>query len=114
MRYLISILGLAIVVGTGYFTVAQYISVANGQTGLKPTKTVDSTSGAQVLALLNKLNSIKLDGQIFENEKFMSLQDWGVTIAPQTIGRQNPYLPAVGAAPITAPNARVNLPRTTR
>lgn len=113
MRYLISILGLAVIVGTGYFAVAQYVDVAHGQTDMlvadQTTINANST-GAQVLALLNRLKQINLDGKIFSDPNFATLQDWSVAIDPQTVGRANPYLPAYGAAAASS-SARVPLPR---
>lgn len=117
MRYFISILGLAVIVGAGYFAVAQYVSVAHGQSSLL---TADQTSGnvsadgAQVLALLNRLKSINLDDRIFSNPNFLSLQDWSVTIDPQTVGRQNPYLPAAGSIPVPDASTKVPLPKSSR
>ncbi|HAO64605.1 TPA: hypothetical protein DCQ44_01330 [Candidatus Taylorbacteria bacterium] len=120
MRYFISLLGLAAIVGAGYFTVAQYVDVAHGQSTLVSDPSLDNTSadGAKVLALLNRLKSINLNGKIFDNPKFTSLQDWSVEIPTQTVGRPNPYLPPSGAV-FAAPQASttpvtVPLPRSTR
>ena len=114
MRYLISILGLALVVGIGYFAVAQYVSVAHGQSGLMQvdrTSDAVSASGAQVIGLLNRLKQINLDGKIFSNPNFLTLQDWSVEVPTQEIGRSNPYLPAYGAVPAVDSSTRVSLPR---
>ena len=115
MRYFISLLGLAVVVGVGYFTVAQYVSVAHGQSDLTPVQ-VSGTSpdGAQVLALLSRLQSIQLDGSIFQNQNFASLQDWSVSIAPQQVGRTNPYLQSSGIAPASSSSPKVSLPKKTK
>ena len=114
MRYTLSIIGLAIIVGAGYFAVAEYSNVAHGQSSLLVTSQSSadvSANGAQVLALLNRLQAIKLDGKIFANPNFAALQDWSVEIAPQTVGRSNPYLQAYGA-PAVASTTKVALPKS--
>jgi len=114
MRYLLSIMGLVAVVGMGYFTVAQYVNVAHGQSSLLVAQSSESVSadGAQVLALLGRLQSLKLDGRIFSSPDFLALQDWGVSITPQTVGRQNPYLPVANASPAVASTTKVALPKS--
>jgi hypothetical protein len=115
MRYILSIIGLTIIVGAGYFVVAQYVSVAHGQSSALVTNQNSanmSADGAQVLALLARLKAINLNGKIFSDPRFAALQDWGVTIAPQTVGRSNPYLPTYGTAPAAASNTKVALPKS--
>lgn len=100
--------------GAGYFAVAQYVNVAHGQSGLLVANQdlgTMSAGGAQVLALLNSLNSIKLDGKIFSNPSFLTLQDWSVDVAPQAVGRSNPYLPVYGVASGVASSTEVSLPK---
>lgn len=114
MRYLISIIGLMAIVGAGYFVVTQYVTVAHGQSGLVAidgSASATSATGAQVLTLLNRLQAIKLDGKMFSNPNFLSLQDWSVDITPQDVGRPNPYLPVVNAAPAVASTTKVALPK---
>lgn len=113
MRYVLSIIGLVIVVGAGYFAVAQYAGIAHGQSSLLVAQSSSNVSadGAQVLALLNRLQGIKLDGSIFSNPNFTALQDWSVDIAPQTVGRSNPYLQAYGSAAV-ASTTKVALPKS--
>ncbi len=117
MRKLISILGLVLVVGFGYFALAQYIETAHGQSSnslLVPAESAysnTSATGAQVLALLNRLQNITLDDSIFKSPAFANLQDWTVTITPQQVGRSNPYLPAFGAPASSAKVPKVSLPR---
>jgi hypothetical protein len=118
MRYTLSIIGLAVIVGVGYFAVAQYVSVAHGQSSLlvanQSTEGMNA-DGAQVIALLARLKAIKLNGQIFSDSHFTALQDWSVTIAPQPVGRANPFLPAYGAASVVSSSStKVALPKSTR
>ena len=116
MRYFISLLGLAVVVGVGYFAVAQYTDVAHGQIGLPAVESADTVSadGAQVLALLGRLKKINLDGKIFDNTNFQTLQDWSVDIAPQTVSRPNPFLQAYGTVRAASSSTKVPLPKAKR
>lgn len=114
MRYIISIIGLAAIVGAGYFAVAQYANIAHGQSGLlvaEQSSSDISADGAQVIALLTRLKAINLNGKIFTDPDFIALQDWSVDIAPQTVGRTNPYLPVYGVAPAVASTTKVVLPK---
>ncbi len=46
-----------------------------------------------LFALLDKIESISLDGSIFTDKAFISLQDFSVTLVPETPGRSNPFAP---------------------
>jgi hypothetical protein len=116
MRYLLSIIGLAAIVGAGYFGIAQYVSIAHGQSDLLVAdQGLDGVSadGAQVIALLTRLKAINLNGKVFSDPNFLSLQDWSVTIAPQSVSRPNPFLPAYGVtSSTTASTTKVALPKS--
>ena len=109
MKYFISILGLVAVVGFGYFAISNSISTAYGQSASNfvPETSDVSVAGARVLALLNRLNNIKLDDKIFSDPLFTGLQDWTITINPQQIGRANPYLPTGNVGTVTNPKTKV-------
>lgn len=49
--------------------------------------------GQVILSLLDKLNKVKLDEEVFSNKTFVSLVDFEREIADQVKGRQNPFLP---------------------
>ncbi len=55
--------------------------------------------GKELLVLLDKIESLKLDGSIFNDKTFLSLQDYSVTLVPQNPGRSNPFAPLPGTAP---------------
>ena len=113
MRYFISLIGLAVIVGAGYFAIAQYTNTVHGQSLLTPANTTTmSASGAQALALLNRIKSLKLDGAVFSNPTFQGLQDWSAEIAPQSISRPNPFLPTYGTAPERTATTTVALPKS--
>jgi hypothetical protein len=49
-----------------------------------------------LLIALQNLQTIKLDNSVFSDPVFVSLNDFGVTIPPENVGRSNPFLPLVG------------------
>lgn len=49
--------------------------------------------GREVLSLLTELRAINLDDSLFRRSDFMSLQDFGVEISPDPVGRRNPFAP---------------------
>ncbi|MEK7192733.1 MAG: hypothetical protein AAB682_01215 [Patescibacteria group bacterium] len=52
---------------------------------------------AGFINILVNLRTIKLDSKIFSDPAFSSLTDFGVAIAPQAVGRANPFAPLSGA-----------------
>lgn len=46
-----------------------------------------------LLVTLLQLRSIELDGRIFSDPVFRSLRDFSQSIAPQPVGRNNPFAP---------------------
>ncbi|MDP3965269.1 MAG: hypothetical protein Q8Q13_00525 [bacterium] len=71
----------------------------------------NATLGAELLAALARLNSTKLDTSIFDDPVFNSLEDFGVDIAPQPIGRRNPFAPlSAGSGASASGSGGVSLP----
>ena len=60
---------------------------------------LDATLGKDLLLALARLKSTKLDTAIFADPIFTTLHDWGVVIAPQPVGRRNPFAEFEGGAP---------------
>ncbi len=66
---------------------------------LLTTDTVDSGSPStnsedrELVETLLTLRSITLSGTIFEDPAFKALQDFGTTIIPEPVGRENPFAP---------------------
>ncbi len=54
---------------------------------------VTSSTEREILSLLLELRSISLSSDIFQSAVFRSLRDFGVTLAPQPVGRDNPFAP---------------------
>jgi hypothetical protein len=59
------------------------------------------------LALLAKIESIKLDDSFLKNPVFMSLRDWTVELGHEDAGRPNPFIPIDGAVVPAAKNPAV-------
>lgn len=54
----------------------------------------------ELVETLLTLRAITLSGTIFEDPAFRVLQDFGTTIIPEPVGRQNPFAPINrGSAP---------------
>lgn len=51
---------------------------------------------AEILSLLNQVNSIKIDPRIFQGNVFKSLVDHTVIVPPQNVGKANPFAPFGG------------------
>lgn len=49
--------------------------------------------GEDVLDLLRQLRLIELDGTIFEDPAFQSLEDFSQELIPEPVGRDNPFAP---------------------
>jgi uncharacterized protein YpmS len=56
--------------------------------------------GSRVLVLLNQINSLKIDSAIFTSATYKSLVDYSIVIPEQPVGRQNPFAPIPGSAPV--------------
>lgn len=57
---------------------------------------VGSQELREITTVLNQLKSISIDGALFESPAFRSLTDFHLEIAPQSQGRNNPFLPGEG------------------
>jgi len=60
-----------------------------------------STNGSDsdIVATLLQLRSVTLSGTILSDPTFLSLQDFGVDITPEPVGRPNPFAPFQVSAP---------------
>ncbi len=47
----------------------------------------------EIIGTLLALRAVTLTGSIFNDASFRSLQDFGTTLVPEPIGRQNPFAP---------------------
>ncbi len=86
-----------VVAGIGYFYF--YGGTTPASSGLVQTSagnTSGSDVGAQVLTLLNQIQSLKIDTSIFSDPGYLTLRDYSVAIPPVNVGRPNPFAPLPG------------------
>lgn len=74
---------------------------------LNPVYIID---GPEILAQLNRLNQVDLDGSVFSNKIFTSLVSFERPIADQVSGRSNPFLPIGVNGATTLPRGTSTLP----
>ena len=91
------IIVIAIIVAIVYF----YYTGKSNDSGtdtvsLAQSNAEDQAIGARVLALLNQINSLKIDTSIFKDPGYLTLRDYSVTIPPVDVGRSNPFAPIPG------------------
>lgn len=95
LKKLLLALGILIVVGGIYYFVSQS-SVSNEIIGIS---SVDINSeelarqSEKVVADIALVNSIVIDGAIFDDPRFVSLLDTRIPLADITTGRSNPFAP---------------------
>ncbi|MEX2514678.1 MAG: hypothetical protein WD335_00935 [Candidatus Paceibacterota bacterium] len=56
------------------------------------TETVDAIGTSEVLAQLNRLQNININTNIYQSDIYLSLEDFGISITEQPIGRENPFI----------------------
>lgn len=62
--------------------------------------------GANVLSLLNQIQSIRIDTSVFSSPAYQSLVDYTVPIPTLNVGRPDPFAPIPGFALPVAPVKR--------
>lgn len=92
---------LIVVAGFIYYLLTDKPDADGALTSLQES-TLDGTIGRDLLLTLSRLRSTKIDISIFEDPVFASLKDFGVEIAPQPVGRRNPFA-GFGAAAKSMP-----------
>lgn len=75
----VSLLGFTVAKGQGELLVAEGVSAGS------------SLIGSDLLVTLLQLKSLQLKGDLFDDEAFLHLKDFGIEIQPQPTGRQNPF-----------------------
>lgn len=55
--------------------------------------------GANVVAMLNEIRSLRIDKTLFTDPAYQTLQDYSVTIPELNVGRANPFAPIPGYQP---------------
>ncbi len=101
---------LVVILGLGY-----YLFASSGAPA--PLTTTDSTTtvSQQLLVTLSNLQTIELNGAVFTDPTFVSLNNFGTTIPTQPVGRANPFAPFTSIAPTTPSNTpAITLPLRSR
>jgi flagellar capping protein FliD len=96
--------------------VAIYVYMTYFTNPSSPTLTSSDTNGValsqNLLITLQNLHTIKLDNSIFSDPAFQSLNDFGVIIPQEAIGRRNPFEPLAGTVSSGSGSVQVPLPPT--
>ncbi|MEN9614036.1 MAG: hypothetical protein RLZZ347_343 [Candidatus Parcubacteria bacterium] len=67
------------------------------------TSTNNAPISSDLISVLSGLRTITLEGSLFKDPSFLSLQDFGIPLQEEPIGRYNPFLPiGVDAVDMTA------------
>jgi hypothetical protein len=94
LKNLLIALGLAILLFVGYVVFIrsdeedQYLSGADN-----PASVEADLETQELLATLNELRSLNVEGSIFTNPLFLSLKDFRNDLGEEPSGRSNPFLP---------------------
>ena len=86
-----ALIGIVVLLAAGYV----YFTYFSGGSATPTLSSSDATTAVSqnLLVTLQNLHTIKLDDSVFSDPAFQSLTDFGVTIPPQTVGRQDPFSP---------------------
>ena len=88
-------LGIIVVVaGLIYFYING--SSSSGSSAVTASSDANAAVGAQVLGLLNQIQSLHIDTTIFVDPGYKTLRDYSVVIPPVNVGRPNPFAPLAG------------------
>ena len=85
-----------VVVAVGYFYYSGTSSSPSGANLVESS--ADQSVGAQVLALLNQIQSLNIDTTLFTDPGYQTLRDYSVAIPAVNVGRANPFAPLPGVS----------------
>ena len=88
-----TLLGLAAIAGLGYYL---FVMQSDSTTTLDSDTTIGEAQLAneQFLREINELQTIKLEGKIFSDQRFRSFVDFSRPVPEQLVGRSNQFAPA--------------------
>ena len=110
---------LVVLFGGGYFLFSSRQPVNTEESFVSPdTQSLPIGFGAMVassnagastnlISVLSGLRSISLDPTIFQDPAFLSLQDFGIPLQEEQIGRYNPFLP-IGIEGVGVVSSEIN------
>ncbi len=88
------VIALAIVAGAYWY----FFTGTGNQPPLTATTSFENVSQAQFQTLVTELQPISFDTSIFSDARFMGLVDLATPIAPEAIGRLDPFAPVPGVS----------------
>jgi hypothetical protein len=91
------------------FAAGAYFYYQGQATPADDALTIDNTEvvvGANVLSLLNQIQSLKIDTSIFKSPVYQSLIDYSIPIPTLPVGRSDPFAPIPGFVEQSAPIKR--------
>ena len=97
MAFLVKHKMIVLVIGIVIAGLAWYGMSSSAPAPLLTTQTVGGAPDQELVETLLALRSVKLDGTIFTEPAFTTLQDYSTPIVPEPVGRENPFAPLAGA-----------------
>ena len=103
---------LTVIVAVFVFGVVYYaVFVSKGTTPLLSTNSAalgsQTPQSQQMLIVLANLRTIQLNQAVFVDPTYLSLNDFGVLISPESVGRRNPF---ATFAPIATTTQQIAVP----
>jgi hypothetical protein len=95
---LLSIVAALFIFGITFYTFTSSGGNSGSSALLNTSDVSNSAASQQLLVTLANLHTIRLDGTIFNDPVYLSLTDYGVVIAPENVGRRNPFVPFSGTS----------------
>jgi len=89
------------------------LTVTGGQGTAVPLSSDGDIVEDTFLNTLLNISAISLNDSVFDDPRFMSLQDFTVTLIPQAVGRTNPFLQTGSTVPLTTTTTTTAPPLTT-
>ena len=110
-KYKVEEIGVAVLLLLCYV----YFAYFSGSSSSPTLSSSDSsvTLSQNLLVTLQNLHTIKLDDSIFTEPVFQSLNDFGVSIPPESVGRADPFLPLTSSGLTPPSNSSITLPAGT-
>jgi flagellar basal body-associated protein FliL len=90
-KILIGVLVLVVLAGAGYYFF--FMGNPNSVIVYALTPTDDGQVGQEILDLVQKLDKVSIQSNLFATPLFTSLRDLEANITPETQGRGNPFAP---------------------
>jgi hypothetical protein len=104
---------LILIIGIAIAGIAWYGLTSSAPAPLLVTDSPLSGPDQQLVETLLALRSVKLDGTIFSEIAFTTLQDYSTPIVQEPVGRPNPFAPLLGSATSSTRNTQTS-PRQSR